>query len=356
MTEQLKLLEKLTNANGVSGYEKEIRLIMKEELEKVGAEISYDNLGSIIGCVKGNEVGPKVLVAGHMDEIGLMITSITEEGFLKFQPVGGWWGHVMLSQQFNILTSNGKVYKAVTGSKPPHILGAEEKTRVLKLDDMYLDMGVESKEEVEKLGVKVGDQVVPAISFQQMANPDYLLAKAFDNRFGCAVAIEVAKELKKAKHENIYYGVGTVQEEVGLRGAKTVANLVQPDVVFALDVTIASDTPGMSKGNKMGNGPVILLKDGALIGHVGLREFVVNICNELQIPYQIDYLPAGGTDAGAMHVANAGAPSMSLCVASRYIHSHTSMISKKDYENTIKLLVAVIQRLDQKALEQIKFA
>ena len=356
MEERLALLARLTNANGASGFEREIRLMMKEEFEKLGVEISYDNIGSIVGTKVGKAGGPIIAIPGHMDEIGLLVTKITEDGYLKFQPIGGWWPHVMLSQQFNVVTREGKILRAVTGSKPPHILRGEERSRVLDINDLYLDLGVKSKEEAESFGVRVGDQVLPAIEFQQMANPDYLLAKAFDNRVGCAIAIEVLKELQGQEHNNIVCGIGTVQEEVGLRGARTVAQMIKPDVVFALDVTIATDMPGLSNSCKLGEGPAILLKDGALLGHRGLREFVIDICEKHNIPYQIDYLASGGTDAGAMHLAHSGAPAMSLCIPSRYIHSHTSMISKKDYDSCIKLLVEVIKALDEKAYNEIKEA
>lgn len=356
MSERLQLLEKLVNANGASGFERDIRLMMKDEFEKLGVEISYDNIGSIVGTKVGKEGGPVIAIPGHMDEIGLLVTKITDEGFLKFQPIGGWWPHVMLSQQFNVVTREGKLIRAVTGSKPPHILKGEERSRVLDINDLYLDMGVKSKEEAEQIGVRVGDQVIPAIEFQVMANPDLLLAKAFDNRVGCAIAIEVLKELQGQKHDNVVCGIGTVQEEVGLRGARTVAQMIKPDVVFALDVTIATDMPGLNNTCKLGEGPAILLKDGALLGHRGLREFVVDICEKHNIPYQIDYLASGGTDAGAMHLVHSGAPAMSLCIPSRYIHSHTSMISKSDYENAIKLLTEVIKALDEEAYQKIKEA
>lgn len=356
MEESLELLARLTNANGALGFEKEIRLIMKDEFEKLGVEISYDNIGSIVGTKVGKKDGPIIAIPGHMDEVGLLVTKITDDGYLKFQPIGGWWPHVMLSQQFNVITKEGKIYRAVTGSKPPHILKADERSRVLDINELYLDMGVKSKEEAESFGVRVGDQVVPSIEFQEMANKDYLLAKAFDNRVGCAIAIEVLKQLQNQRHDNIVCGIGTVQEEVGLRGARTVAQMIKPDVVFALDVTIATDMPGLNNSCKLGEGPVILLKDGALIGHRGLREFVIDVCDKNKIPYQIDYLASGGTDAGAMHLAHSGAPAMSLCIPSRYIHSHTSMISKKDYENCVRLLVEVIKALDNTAYKQIKEA
>ncbi|NLM33044.1 MAG: M42 family metallopeptidase [Acholeplasmataceae bacterium] len=357
MKKDLLLLKKLTEANGIGGHERMVRQIMEEEFLQVVSkdDILYDGLGSIAARKVGQEDGPKIAIAGHMDEIGMIVTKITDEGFLKFQTIGGWWSQVMLAQQMTVTTSEGKTYRGVIGSKPPHILSESELKNPVKIEDMYLDLGVASKEEVEKLGIKVGDMITPAIDFQVLANEKYLLAKAWDNRIGCAVAIEVLKQLKGQKHPNTVYGIGTVQEEVGLRGARTIAQMINPDIVIAVDVGIAKDVPGTDNSAKLGAGPQILLYDGALIGHVGLREFIVGIADELKIPYQFDYLKRGGTDAGAMHLVHDGAPAMSLCIPSRYIHSHTSIIHKDDFDNTVKLLVEVIKRLDNAACYQITY-
>ena len=357
MKKDLLLLKKLTEANGIGGHERMVRQIMEEEFLQVVSkdDILYDGLGSIAARKVGQEDGPKIAIAGHMDEIGMIVTKITDEGFLKFQTIGGWWSQVMLAQQMTVTTSEGKTYRGVIGSKPPHILSESELKNPVKIEDMYLDLGVASKEEVEKLGIKVGDMITPAIDFQVLANEKYLIAKAWDNRIGCAVAIEVLKQLKGQKHPNTVYGIGTVQEEVGLRGARTIAQMINPDIVIAVDVGIAKDVPGTDNSAKLGAGPQILLYDGALIGHVGLREFIVGIADELKIPYQFDYLKRGGTDAGAMHLVHDGAPAMSLCIPSRYIHSHTSIIHKDDFDNTVKLLVEVIKRLDNATCYQITY-
>lgn len=355
MDRQLKLLKKLVEANGVPGNERQVKEIMKQEFESMGVELMFDNLGSVVGKKVGLQNGPKIMIAGHMDEIGFIVTKITDQGFLKFQTVGGWWSQVMLAQQFDVTTQSGNVYRAVMGSKPPHLLSEAERNSTVKIEDMFLDLGVKSKDDVVALGIKVGDMITPSISFQEMANKDSLLAKAWDNRIGCAVALEVVRNLLNETHPNIVYGVGTVQEEVGLRGAKTTAQMIQPDISIAVDVGIASDTPGLSGDAKMGEGPLLLLVDGALVGHVGLRRFIVEIADEFKIPYQFDYLARGGTDAGAMHLAHSGSPAISLCIASRYIHSHTSIISRKDYENAVKLITEVVKRLDRNMVDQITY-
>lgn len=351
----MELLKKLTDVNGIAGHESQVRAVMEAEFVQIvdKENITYDNLGSVIARLGDN--GPKVMIAGHMDEVGMIVTKITDDGYLKFQTIGGWWSQVMLAQQMHITTSDKKVILGVIGSKPPHILSEEERNRPVKIEDMYIDIGVTSKKEVEALGVKVGDMITPAIDFQVMANNDFLLAKAWDDRIGCAVVIEVLKQLKNEKHDNIVYGVGTVQEEVGIRGAKTSAQMIKPDISIALDVGIAKDTPGTDGQAKMGNGPLILLYDSGLVGHVGLREKFIEVAEKNNIPLQFDYLQRGGTDAGAMHLAHHGSPAISLCIASRYIHSHTSMISKKDFDYTVKLVVEVIKTLNAETVKEITY-
>lgn len=350
---ELELLKKITDVNGIAGHERQVKKFMENELSSIVGKdnISYDNLGSIIA--KLGHTGPKIMIAGHMDEVGMIVTKITDDGYLRFQTIGGWWSQVMLAQQMHITTSSNQVYLGVTGSKPPHILSEEERKNPVKPEDMFIDIGATSKAEVEALGIKIGDMITPAIDFNVMANKDFLLAKAWDNRIGCAIVIEALRQLQNEKLENTVYGVGTVQEEVGLRGAKTASQVVQPDISIALDVTIAKDIPGTDGTTKMGNGPVILLYDSGLVGHVALREAFVEVANKNNIPLQFDYLPRGGTDAGQMHLAHHGSPAISLCIASRYIHSHTSMISYKDYENCVKLVVEVIKTLNTAKVKEI---
>jgi endoglucanase len=349
-----QLLKELTMLNGIPANEKQVRQYFVKQVSALGS-VSYDGLGSAIVEKVGLPGGPKIMVAGHMDEIGFLVTEITKDGYVKFIPAGGWWGHVVLSQQFTITTREGKQVHAVVGSKPPHILGAEERLKVVDLKDMYLDLGVASKEEAEAAGVKVGDMVTPFIDFRPLANPKYLLAKAFDNRIGVALAIEVLKNLANEAHPNVYYGAATVQEEVGLRGAGTAAYKVAPDIGIALDVTIAHDYPGGTKETELGKGPCLMIYDSSMVGHVGLRQYVQAMCDELKIPYQLSYLRQGGTDAGKIHMNMAGAPSIAICIASRYIHSHTSMIHQDDYDNAVRIVTELVKRLDRKTVDQITY-
>lgn len=357
LDETLTMLKELTDAKGIPGNEREPREVMKKYIEPLADEVTTDGLGSLIAKKVGKEGGPKVLVAGHLDEVGFMITQIDDKGFLRFQTVGGWWSQVMLAQRVTIVTSKGDV-TGVIGSKPPHILPPEARKKPVEIKDMFIDIGASSREEVEEWGVRPGDMVVPYFEFTVMNNEKMLLAKAWDNRIGCAIAIDVLKQLKGEKHDNEVYSVGNVQEEVGLRGAKTSANKINPDIGFAVDVGIAGDTPGITEKeamSKMGKGPQILLYDASMVSHKGLRDFVTSVADELNIPYQFDTVAGGGTDAGSIHLSNHGVPSLAIGIATRYIHSHAAMLHRDDYENAVKLLVEVIKRLDQDAVNKITF-
>ncbi|MBU1144295.1 MAG: M42 family metallopeptidase [Firmicutes bacterium] len=348
------LLKELTMLNGIPANEKNVRKYIEKACKDI-CEISYDNLGSIIMKKIGNKTGPKIMVAGHMDEVGFIVSEITKEGYIKFIPAGGWWGHVVLSQQFNISTKSGKEIRGVVGSKPPHILEAEERKKVVELKDMYMDIGVASKDEALKEGIQIGDMITPFIESMALSNPKYLLAKAFDNRIGIALAIEVLKNIQNEEHQNIYYGVGTVQEEVGTRGAGTAAYKIEPDIGIALDVTIAFDFPGGSNETQLGKGPCLMIYDSSMVGHVALREYTEQLCKELNIPYQLSFLSHGGTDAGKMHVTKTGCPSIAICLPCRYLHSHTSIIHEDDYENAVKIVTELVKRLDNQTVKQITF-
>src|SRR5215216_371556 len=277
MDETLTMLKDLTDAPGVSGFEEPVRRVMRQYMEPFG-EISTDHIGSIIGRKAGSAGGPKIVLAGHMDEIGFMVTRITDDGYLKFQTLGGWWEQVMLAQRVEVYTRSGPVI-GVIGSKPPHLLSAEERKKMYEKKAMYIDIGASSRAEAESFGIRPGDPVVPICPFTVMKNEKLLMAKAWDNRFGCALAIEVLRQLKGQQHANVLYAVGNVQEEVGLRGAVTTTNLIAPDIGIALDTGIAGDTPGISQDDvegKLGKGPVILLYDGSMIPHVGLRDLVID--------------------------------------------------------------------------------
>jgi putative aminopeptidase FrvX len=357
LDETLTMLKDLTDAKGIPGNEREVREVMKKYIEPFADEITTDGLGSLIAKKTGKEGGPKIMVAGHLDEVGFMITQIDDKGFLRFQPVGGWWGQVMLAQRVTIVTRKGDV-TGVIGSKPPHILSPEARKKPVEIKDMFIDIGASSREEASEWGVRPGDMVVPYFEFTVMNNEKMLLAKAWDNRIGCAIAIDVLRKLQGVDHPNVVFGVGAVQEEVGLRGAKTATHKIQPDIGFAVDVGIAGDTPGVSEKeamSKMGKGPQVVIYDASLVAHKGLRDLVTDTADELNIPYQYESIPGGGTDAGSIHLTHNGVPALAITIATRYIHSHAAMLHRDDYENAVKLIVEVIKRLDRETVDKITF-
>jgi len=350
MDRSLSFLKELVDAHGVPGFEDDVAVVMQKYMKGVGP-FSKDRLGSFICEKKGDPKGPKVMLAGHLDEVGFMVRSITKDGFVKFLPLGGWWGHVVLGQRLIIKTRQGDVL-GVVGSKPPHELRDEDRKKVLEIKDMYIDVGASGDWDMhKKLDIRPGDPIVPDSAFAIMANPDLLLAKAWDNRIGCAIAAETAKRLVGQKHPNILYAVATVQEEVGLRGAKTSASKIRPDVAFALDVGIAHDTPGTEGDEKLGGGPLVVIYDATSIPNRRLRDLVIDVAKSAKIPLQFEAVERGGTDAGRIHLSGEGVPSISMGIPARYIHSHVSIISRRDYEAAVKLLVLLVKRLDRKTVD-----
>ena len=347
MDQTEKLLKEITEAGGVPGYESDVRAIMRQYLASV-AEIEQDKMGSFIGKHRGSQERPRVMLAGHMDEIGFMVKLITKEGFVKFVPLGGWWDQVMLGHRVLIKTGRGDVV-GVLGAKPPHMLDADERKKVVEKKDMYIDVGARSAEEVREMGVRPGDPIIPASTFTPMANPRFYLSKAFDDRLGCALTIQALQRLAAEGHPNTVYAVGTVQEEVGLRGAKTSAFAVDPDVGIVLDVDIAGDIPDIKPEEsdvKMGGGPSLLVYDARMIPNLKLRDLVVTTAGELEIPLQFSAMPGGATDGAMIHLHNEGVPTVVIGVPTRHIHSHNSILYRDDYDQALQLVVALVKKLD----------
>src|SRR5580765_2161218 len=345
-------LRDLVDAHGAPGFEQDVARVMETHLKGLGT-FSRDRLGSFLCEKKGSQDSPRVMLVGHLDEVGFMVKSVNAEGFIQFLPLGGWWGHVVLGQRLIIRTRKGDVL-GVVGSKPPHELREDDRKKVIEIKDMYLDVGATSDWDVKKkLDIRPGDPIVPDSSFAVMANPNLLLAKAWDNRIGCALAAETARRLVGQKHPNIVYAVAPVQEEVGLRGAKTSSSKIRPDVGIELDVGIAHETTGTEGDEKLGGGPLVVIYDSTSIPNRRLRDLVIETAEELEQPLQFEAVERGGTDAGRIHMSGEGVPSLSMGVAARYIHSHISIIDRRDYEATVKLLVALVKRLDKKTVESL---
>ena len=354
-TEQL--LKSLTEAHGVPGYETEVRALLRQYMEPLGA-ISQDKLGSIICSKPGDgpsSNGPTVMLAGHMDEIGFMVAHVTKEGFLKFQQLGGWWDQVLLGHRVIIKTHKGDII-GVIGAKPPHLLPSDERSKVIVKKDMYIDIGASSREEVVDIGVRVGDPVVPYSEFVVLANPKTYMSKAFDNRVGCALVIDTLEHFQGEAHPNTIVGVQTVMEEVGVRGATTSVHTVNPDVAIVLESDIAGDVPGIENEEsniKLGDGPSMMMFDARMIPNIKLRDLVAETAVSLNIPLQFSVMPGGATDGSAIHLHGTGVPTVVIGVPARHIHSHSAIIHRDDYDNAVKLVTAVVAKLDTGTVKQL---
>lgn len=344
------MFKTLTELQGAPGDESRVRNYMIEQLQPNADELIYDNLGSVFGVKHGE--GPKVMVAGHMDEVGFMVTQITENGMIRFQTLGGWWNQVMLAQRVQVMTKNGPI-PGVIGSIPPHNLTAEQRAKPMEIKNMLIDIGADDRDDALAIGVTPGDTVVPICPFTPMANEKKILAKAWDNRYGCGLAIDLLKAVKDETLPNTLYSGATVQEEVGLRGAQTAAHLIQPDLFFALDASPANDMSGnKDEFGQLGKGTLLRIFDRSMITHKGMREFVLDTAESNNIPYQY-FVSQGGTDAGRVHIANEGVPSAVVGICSRYIHTAASMIHVDDYAAAKELLTKLVKQADQSTLDTI---
>ncbi len=339
-------LEKLSNACGVAGREDEVRDLMKRFLKPHVDEVREDKLGNVIGTKTGKRKAPKVMLAAHMDEIGLIVKTISKEGFLRFAKIGGIDDRILLAQKVMVYAEKGPLH-GIIGSKPPHIQREEERKKIVTHDQLFIDIGAENQEEARKMGVRIGDPVEFDIKFARVRR-DVVIGKAFDDRVGCAVMVEAVKRLKKTSCAT--YAVGTVQEEVGLRGAATAAFGIEPDVGLALDVTVAGDVPGVKEVEapiKMKEGPSITVADRGLIAHPKVLRLLTDAAEENNIRYQLETGLPGTTDAARISLTREGVPSGTISIPARYIHSPSSMLSLKDAEDAVKLTVAAVQKIPE---------
>jgi endoglucanase len=368
-TESTKFFEKLCNSFGPSGFEREPASIVKDYVSAFADEIFTDKLGSLIFKKKGSADKPVILLPGHIDEIGFVISGIDKQGFLTFNTIGGWFDQLLLGQRVLIKTEK-KYLPGVISAKPPHLLGREEREKAVQREKMYIDIGCSNSAEVKKLGVRIGDPAVPMSDFTIVEKPvmksdkkqtgtmKLAFGKAFDDRVGTFIAIEVIRRLckNKIKHPNTVVGAATVQEEVGARGARTTAYMIKPDACITLEVDIAGDVPGIDMHEavcKIGEGPTILTFDASMIPNQPLKEMAIKVAEKQKIPYQLSSISKGGTDAGIIHISHAGCPSIVLGIPTRHIHSHMGILSLTDVEHCINLVLALIKQLDLKTVEKL---
>ena len=345
------LLKELTESDGVAGYEADTRRVIKKHFEPLG-QILEDKLGSLICRKKSLTQEPKVILVGHMDEIGFMVKLITKEGFVRFTTLGGWWDQVLLGHRVRIRTNEGNIL-GVIGAKPPHLLSQEERKKVYEKKDMYIDIGATSQQEVEDAGVRVGDPVIPVSEFAVLPDVKAYMAKAFDDRVGCALVITVLQSLMEMEHPNAVFGVATVQEEIGARGATTSVEVINPDVAIILETDIAGDVPGIKpeeSATKLGGGPTLVAYDARMIPNLKLRDTVIDVAKKLNISLQMSAIEGGATDGGPIHLHKTGVPTVVLGVPTRHIHSHNTVLRRDDFDHTAALVTALVQALDKKAV------
>lgn len=341
----MDLMKELSTTPGISGFEEKIADIIKRELKDCTDSIEEDEMGNVIATKKGKKNAPTVMLASHMDEIGLMVKYIDDEGYLRFSKIGGINDQMLMNQSVTIHTANGDIV-GVLGSKPPHVTKPEEKDKVVKSEDMFIDIGAKDKEDAEKM-VQVGDPITFNALFEDFPN-DLIMGKALDNRVGCYVMMEV---LKRVKSKATIYGVGTVQEEVGLKGAKTSAFKLNPDIAIALDTTLSGDHPGIKKEEApavIGKGPAIVLVDASgrgIITNKKVKDMLIKAGDSYEIDYQLEVSDGGTTDGTAIHLTREGIPTGVLSVPTRYIHTPVSVCSRKDIESTIDLIVKALDNL-----------
>jgi len=353
----VKLLAELSNAHGPSGYEGPVREIMRREMQPLADRMETDGLGSLVAVLEHSADAPNIMIAAHMDEVGMLVKRITDEGYLKYQVLGGVLPEAVISQRFKILTDKGYV-TAVAGLKSIHVIPRSERQLELNHDDIFLDIGASSREDAEqRIGVRAGDPIAPDTRFEILNGGDLYLGKAWDDRAGLAVMIEVMKKLKKKRPPVNVFFVATTQEEIGLRGGRTSSYLVKPDIGISLEAGVAADYPGITldEGQEiLGKGPGLFLFDASMIPNQSLKRHVIDLAARKKLPLQFNVQPGYGEDGAEMQQAFSGTPAVNMTVPTRYLHTHYGVIHRKDFDNLVTLLTALVQDLTPAEIERIK--
>jgi putative aminopeptidase FrvX len=350
----VQLLKELTEAPGPPGFEDPVRKLLVERMRPFAESIAYDGLGSVIA--QQGKSGPRIMLDAHMDELGGMVRRIRPDGFVSMQMLGYWLSAALPDQLWMILGSKGPVL-AVTDIWDAHIAPHDAQGHPQQ-QDLFLDTGARSAADVQALGISPGDPVAPVSDFAVLANNRYL-AKAWDDRVGCAVMLEVMRRLAKTPHPNQVFYTGTVQEEgsIEMRGAATSARIINPDIGFSLEVGIPNDVPGPgpeAAQEVLGGGPGMMLYTFSELPNRNLVAHVKKIAGEQHIPLQFDFVPGFGDDAGAIKLNNSGVPVTTILVPARSTHAHNGIIDRSDFDRTVDLMVALIQSLDAATVASIK--
>src|SRR5262245_23267290 len=350
----VELLQKITDAPGAPGFEEPIRKVMADLMKPLASSIAFDGRGSII-ATQGTS-GPRIMIDAHMDELGGVIRRVTPRGLLTMQMLGGWLDQALVDQRWTIIGSRGPV-RAVTGIRDVHVVPAEERTRVYSRDSLFLDVGASSDAEVAAMGIGPGDPVVPDAPFTILNGTQNYLAKGWDDRVGCGVVVEAMRRLATAAHPNQIAWAVTTQEEIGLRGAHTAVEVAKPELAIALEGGITGDVfPGRPEETqvKLGAGPGLFLYDSSALPNRRLVTLVRDIAAAGRIPLQLDLVQGYGDDSAELQKALGGVPTVNLVVPVRYTHSHNGIINRRDFDQMVDLLVAILQKLDAPTVKRLR--
>jgi endoglucanase len=353
----LHLMQELTDAPSPSGYEGPVRAILMREFRALGAKVSTDGIGNVIAMVPGVSTAPRVMVDAHMDEVGLVVRSITPEGFVKFLPMSiNWFDQPLVDQRWQIMTAKGPV-TAVSGFIDKHAHTAEDSTRVVPSHELFLDVGARNNEDAQAMGIAPGNLVAPWSPFTRLGTTRFA-AKAWDDRVGCTMMLEALRRMQERgiKHPNVIYFVGSVQEEVGMRGVQNAVETVKPDVGIALEVGIAGDYPLARKEfsqEELGAGPAIFAYDGSMIPNIKLSELFQKVAADKKIPLQISVVAQYGSDAAPIQKYSTGRPAINFAIPTRYTHLHTGVIDWADLNHGVDLLVAMLAQLDGNTVTEL---
>ncbi|MGL4624616.1 MAG: M42 family metallopeptidase [Culicoidibacterales bacterium] len=351
--QEQELYKTLTELPGTSGFEHEVRKFMHDELTKTSETIVRDRLGSIFGVKAGTDENPlRIVVAGHMDEVGFMVTQITDNGMIRFQTIGGWWNQTMLGHRVSVHTREG-ILPGTIGSIPTHLLTPEQLAKPMEIKQMLIDIGAQSREEAVSFGVRPGDQIIMDGAFTPLAGNERFMAKAWDNRLGCGLALETMAHFQDIKLPHTLICGATVQEEVGLRGAKTAAALTKPDFAIVVDVSPANDATGdKNQFGQLGDGVLIRIHDRTMVMSQPMLDYVLETCEKYDINHQY-FISPGGTDAGNFHLHETGVPTISICLSARYIHCSSSIIDSRDYQAAKQLVFKLIEDFSSERFAQL---
>ena len=350
-----RLLEELTNAHGVSGFEGEVREILRREWRELLPDLHTDGVGNLLGTLPGGPDGPRVLVMAHMDEVGFLVRHIDDDGFVYINNVGGYFAQSVLTQRLSILTATGRVV-GYTGMKSGHILRPAERNQMVPLERMFIDVGASSRGEVLAMGIRPGLPVAYETAFEKLGDTGRYLAKAWDDRVGLAVITEALREL--GTHPNRVQVAATVQEEIGLRGATVVEESLHPDIVINLEIGIASDFPLMTSPTlsqeALGDGPGIFVFDRSMIPNKQFIDWIIDVAHQNAIPIQFESVSGYGEDGAELQRSARGIPAVNIGIPTRYGHSQSGIIDRADYDNTVKLVRSLIESLSEQVVQQIR--